>query len=306
MDLAALKIVTLVARHGSFAAAARVLDVDPSSVSRTVANVEAGLGLRLFQRSTRILSTTEEGANYIARIVPLLEEFDRAQEDARNVVNGPRGILKMTTSVSFAHVCVVPHLKAFTARYPDIALELLPIDANIDLVANNIDLAIRLAPAPAGDLISTRLMKTRYIVCASPAYVANHPVVKRPEDLQDHACLCFALPDYRTKWRFRQVGMDLIEVPISGHIVISNALSLRHAVLDDLGPALLPDWLIGPDIAAGKLVNLLPQHECAATDFDTGAWALYPSRSYLPNKVRVMIDFLRDRLTGVDASCRLE
>lgn len=294
----ALKTVTLVAQHGSFAAAARVLGVDPSSVSRTVANVEHDLGFRLFQRSTRTLSTTESGASYIAHIVPLLEEFDRAHDVANQIVGVPTGTLKLTTSVSFAHVCVVPFLKEFTAKYPEIALEILPTDANIDLIANDIDLAIRLAPAPSGNLISTKLVSTSYSVCAAPDYLSSGRAINRPEDVQEHECLCFALPDYRTKWRFRRGKGPVVEVPISGKIVISNALSLRRAALDGLGLALLPDWLIEDDLKAGRLVNPLPEYQCTATEFDTAAWALYPSRSFLPTKVRVMIDFLRKKLSG--------
>ena len=297
MELDALRISALVARHGSFAAVARVLDVDPSSVSRTVSNMETALGLRLFQRSTRTLRPTEEGAAFIARIAPLLEEFDRAHDAARRIAHGPSGTLKMTTSVSFAQICVVPHLSDFLDRYPDISVELLPSDANVDLVAENIDLAIRLAPAPKGDLISTRLRTTRYAVCASPAYVAAHPPVRTPDDLQKHDCLRFALPGYRTLWRFRAPGQDPTEVPISGRLVISNALALHRAARDGLGPALLPDWIVGADLQSGALVDLLPGHDCTATEFDTAAWALYPSRSYLPQKVRVMIDFLRQKLS---------
>ncbi len=293
MDIEALRIVTLVAQQGSFAAAARVLTVDPSSVSRTVAAVEADLGLRLFQRSTRSLSVTEEGEVYLARLVPLLEELDHAQDDARAVSRHPAGPVRLTTSVAFAHTCVVPHLADFTSRYSNISLEILPSDANLDLLANSIDLAIRLAPAPAGDLISTKLLDTRYRVVASPDYLANSDLLSVPADLQHHNCLRFALPDFRTRWRFRTAGEAPIEVPVSGNVIIANALSLRLAALDGLGPALLAGWLVNDDIAAGTLVDVFPDLECTATEFNTAAWVLYPSRSYLPRKVRVTIDFFR-------------
>lgn len=296
MDTEALKVVSLVARQGSFAAAARVLSVDPSSVSRTVAAVEADLGLRLFQRSTRSLSVTEEGAAYLARLVPLLEELDLAQDQAREVSRRPAGTLRLTTSVAFAHRCVVPHLARFAEQFPDISLELLPSDATLDLAANSVDLAIRLAPEPTGDLISTKLMDTRYHVVASPDYLGRHARISEPADLRDHHCLRFALPEFRTRWRFRQADKTQIEVPVSGKLIIANALSLRRAALDGLGPVLLANWLVKDDIADGALVDLFPDHDCTATEFDTAAWALYPSRSYLPQKVRVTIDFLREAL----------
>ena len=296
MDIEALRIVTLVAQQGSFAAAARALSVDPSSVSRTVAAVEANLGLRLFQRSTRSLSVTEEGEVYLARLVSLLEELDHAQDEARAVSRHPAGTVRLTASVAFAHKCIVPHLAEFTARYPDISLEILPSDANLNLAADSIDLAIRLAPEPSGDLISTKLMGTRYRVVASPQYLADSPPLSAPTDLQNHNCLRFALPEFRTRWRFRAEGEAVVEVPVFGKVIIANALSLRSAALDGLGPALLADWLVREDIKDGSLVDVFPNHDCTATEFETAAWALYPSRSYLPRKVRVTIDFLRQVL----------
>jgi DNA-binding transcriptional LysR family regulator len=296
MDTDLLKTVALVAQQGSFAAAARVLNVDPSSVSRAVANAEAALGLRLFQRTTRSLTVTEEGDIYLRRIAPLLEELDAAREAASHAQRAPSGTLKLTASVAFAHDCIVPHLATFHARYPQISVELLPSDANLDIAANGIDLAIRLGAAPTGDLISTRLLTTRYVVCASPAYLAAHPPIREPEDLKAHDCLRFALPEFRTRWRFRLHGGDTFEVPVTGHTIIANALSLRRAALDGLGPVLLADWLVGRDLEEGNLIDLFPEHDATATEFDTGAWALYPSRAFLPRKVRAMIDFLRKRL----------
>lgn len=296
MDIDALRTVSLVAQQGSLAAASRVLSVDPSSVSRTVAAVEAELGLRLFQRTTRSLSITEEGEAYLARIVPLLEELDHAHDAAREVTREPAGTLRLTTSVAFAHRCVVPHLAAFNERYPDISLEVLPSDANLDLAANSIDLAIRLAPEPTGDLISTKLMDTMYRVVASPGYLSRSAALSVPGDLQNHNCLRFALPEFRARWRFRASGESPTEVPVSGNVIIANALSLRRAALDGLGPALLADWLVRDDIANGSLVDVFPDIACTATEFDTAAWVLYPSRSYLPRKVRVTIDFLREVL----------
>ena len=296
MDTDLLKTVVLVAQQGSFAAAARVLNVDSSSVSRTVASVEAQLGLRIFQRTTRTLTITEEGELYLARVAPLIDEFEHAREAATQTLRGPSGTLKMTASVAFTHECIVPHLGDFHRQNPDVQVELLPSDAMVDIAANGIDLAIRLAPAPKGDLISTRLLRTRYRVCAAPGYVDSHPPITDPRDLADHDCLRFALPEFRTRWRFRRDDGQPVSAPIGGKIIIGNALSLRRAAVDGLGPVLLADWLVGRDLSDGRLIDLFPDYECTATEFDTGAWALYPSRSFLPRKVRAMIDFLRDRL----------
>ncbi|MBY5935285.1 LysR family transcriptional regulator [Tateyamaria omphalii] len=295
MDTAALRTLQLVARHQSFAAVARVLDVDPSSVSRTVAGVEAQLGLRLFQRSTRQLTLTEAGALYLDRIGPLLDDLDLARDAAAEISTQPSGHVRLTASVAFGQEVLVPQLAALRSALPEIVLELMLSDQTVDLVAGQIDLAIRLAPAPKGDLISARLMSTRYRVVAAPSYLQSHGAPAVPEDLADRHCLRMTLPEYRTEWRFRQGGVETV-VGVDGPLLISNALALRAAAREGLGPALLADWMTDGDLERGTLVDLFPQHEVTATTFDTGAWLLYPSRAYLPTKVRAVIDFLRGRL----------
>ncbi|WP_299745593.1 LysR family transcriptional regulator [uncultured Tateyamaria sp.] len=295
MDITALRTVQLVAHHQSFAAVARVLDVDPSSVSRTVAGIEGQLGLRLFQRSTRQLTLTEAGSVYLARIGPLLDDMDLARDAAAEVSTQPSGRVRLTASVAFGQEVIVPHLADLRAALPEIELELILNDQTIDLVAGQIDIAIRLAPAPKGDLISTRLRSTRYRVVASPDYLDQHGRPRKPEALTDHACLRMTLPDYRTEWRFRKNQTEKI-VGVTGPILISNALALRAAARNGLGPALLANWMTETDLAQGTLVDLFPDHDVTATTFDTGAWLLYPSRTYLPTKVRAVIDFLRARL----------
>lgn len=296
MDITALKTVLRVQTHGSIAGAARSLDMDPSSVSRIVAALEAELGIRLFQRTTRKLTVTEEGRAFLMRLEPLIEELDAAREDAIGLRGRPAGVLRLTASVAFADRVIVPLLPAFQARYPDISIDLQSSDANLDLVENGIDLAIRLAPAPKGDLVSTRLMSTRYRVVASPAYLQQHSPVKHPNDLGRLNCLRFALPGLQDTWTFRAEGSAAFDVPVSGNLMISNALALRRAVIMGMGVALSADWLIDDALKTGELVDLLPEYECAATVFDTAAWALYANRSYLPQKVRTMIDYLRQSL----------
>lgn len=296
MDTDALRIVALVAQHGSFAAAARIADLDPSSVSRIVAATEEALELRLFQRTTRRLTITEEGRIYLRRLVPLLEELDLAREEAGTARDTPTGTLRLTASVAFAYECIVPHLGAFRLRFPQITVELLPSDANLDIIGEGIDLAIRLAAAPSGDLVSTRLMRTRYRTCAAPGFLEAHGPIEDPRRLADIECIRFALPDFRTRWLFRRPGADVVEIPVGGRLLISNALALRRAAREGLGVGLLPDWLIARDLAEGRLVDLFPGHDCTATSFDTGAFALYPSRAFLPRKVRVAIDFFKEAL----------
>jgi DNA-binding transcriptional LysR family regulator len=308
MDLATLRVFVEVARRGGFAPVARDFDLDPSAVSRTVAALEDELGLRLFQRTTRRVALTEAGERYFAHVLPILEALERARDEAHEVSDEATGTLRMTASVGFGQACLVPLLGAFRARHPKLTVELLLTDANLDLVRERIDLAIRLGPQVDADFVGQRLFETRYRVCASPDYVRRRGLPASPEALSGHDCLRFALPDFRTRWRFRaeregreQHGRadgdagDVLEVPVHGSLMISSSLALRQCAIDGLGPALLADWLIGDDIAAGRLIDLCPRHRVTATDFDTGAWLLYPSRHYVPAKTRAMIAMLRER-----------
>ncbi len=294
MNLESLTIFAEVMRTGSFAEVARRRDVDPSSVSRVIAGLEGEIGVRLFQRTTRRLSPTEAGRVYFRRIEPLLGEIDRAAAEARDLTASPSGTLRLTASVAFGHAVVAPLLPALRSRHPALGLELILSDSTIDLVAEGIDLAIRLGPRPDADLIGTRLMPVRHRVCVSPGYVEASGRPDTPAGLAARDCLRFPFSGYRSMWRFRRPDGPTTDVPVDGTLVISNALALRRCCLDGLGPSLLADWLVGEDLAAGRLVDLFPDHDVTATEFDTAAWLLYPSRAYVPLKVRAVIDFLKE------------
>ncbi len=298
MELNNLELLIDVMRQGSFAAVARQRDLDPSSVSRAIAALEDDVGARLLQRTTRRLSLTEAGEVYLRRVEPLVQELARAKEEAVGVTGSPKGTLRLTSSVAFGQVCLLPLLEDFRQAYPELNLDLLMSDENLDLIEKRIDLAIRLAPSLEADVVGTRLRTTRYRIVASPAYLKASGPIDRPDELSSRDCLCFTLPDFRARWLFRDSKSLVTEVPVAGAVAMSSALGLRQAALRGLGPALLADWLIDAEVAAGRLVDLFPNYQVTATSFDTAAWLLYPSRAFLPGKVRVAIDFLKARLGG--------
>jgi DNA-binding transcriptional LysR family regulator len=298
MNTEALDLFAAVAKRGSFAAVAKDRNIDPSSVSRAIADLEAELGLRLFNRTTRSMTLTEAGDLYLARVEPLVEELVRARDAAAQMTGAPRGLLRLTASVTFGQMRIVPLLAEFRQNYPELQVECLFTDANVDLVADRIDLAVRLAPTVEGDLIAAKLMDTRYRVVASPAYLAAHPTLKEPAGLAAHRVLLFNIKAYRTRWLFRDASGREEAVPIAGDITLTPAGSLLTAALAGLGPALLPDWLVDDAIRDADLVDVFPNCLATATTFNTAAWLVYPSRAYLPNKVRVMADFLRVKLGG--------
>ena len=295
METGLLRVFLDVVNRGGFAAVARDANVDPSSISRAIATLESELGGRLFQRTTRKLTLTEAGESFLARVGPLVEELERAREEVASIGSAPTGTLRLSASVAFGQICLVPFLPAFRRAFPRLRLELLLTDTNVDLIADRVDLAIRLAPSYRGDVVGSKLFATRYRIAASPAYLAREGTPKKPGDLSARSCLLFPLPGFRDRWLFRR-GTVLEEVPVQGNLILSTALALRSAALDGLGPVLLADWHLDDDIAQGRLVDLFPHHEVTATTFDTAAWLLYPSRNHLPHKVRATIEFLRKHL----------
>ena len=187
----------------------------------------------------------------------------------------------------------MPLLPKFQARYSDLTVDLLLTDAVVDLLTERIDLAVRLGILADSTLMAQRLMPTHYVVCASPAYLKRAGQLQHPQDLAHHNCLLFPLAGFRTRWLFKNKQGQLSEVPVAGKTMISNAIALQQCAIAGMGVALLPNWLVDADRQAGILVNVFPDYEVTATDFNTAAWLVYPSRAYVPAKVRGFVDFLK-------------
>lgn len=296
MDLQQLRTFAAVVDEGSFAGAARALDLAPSQVTRAVSALEVTLGARLLQRTTRKVALTEAGATYLDRVRPLLADFDHAADELRSATGAVRGTVRVTASVAFGQAVLVPLLPALHAEYPGLEVDLLLTDAVVDVIAQRIDVALRLGPAVDSSLVGLRLKPVRFRVVASPGYLRKHGRPRTPTDLAACDCLRFPLPGYRTQWTLRDREGRIESVAVRGWLVMSSALALHRAALDGLGPALLGDWLTDADLAAGRLVDLFPKHEATATNFDSAVWLLYASREHVPHRARVFVDFVKQRL----------
>jgi DNA-binding transcriptional LysR family regulator len=299
VDTDSLKIAADIVRAGNFAAVARERGVEPSSISRAISALEASLGFRLFQRSTRKVALSEAGSLYLSRIEAALSDLDAAREEARALSEGPTGVLRLTASVTFGMKMIAPLLPELRAALPRVALELELTDQKLDLVADRIDLAVRLAPSYRADVIGVKAFDVRYRVCAAPSYLASARPIERPADLAQHRCVLFTLPEFRSRWLFRDKAGAVTEAKVGGDLVMSTALAIRVATLQGLGPALLPHWLVSNDLKTGGLVDLFPEFDVAATDFTTAAWLLYPSRRHMPLKTRAALDFFKARLRSL-------
>ena len=298
MDLSVLQIFVEVFRRGSFAAVADVRGVAPSSISRAIAGLEKELGGKLFQRTTRRLSPTEAGALYYDRVESLVGELEGASQLVREASEQVQGELRILAPVSFALQNLVPLLPELAERHPQLRFDLRLTDALLDLVDERIDVAIRLGPLQDSRLIARRLAPMRSAIAASPAYLERHGRPRKPEDLGAHECLLLDMPGFSQRWRFRDAVGQERAVTVSGRLLTSNAIALKDCALAGLGVILQARWILGRELRQGTLVDLFPDYEVTAATFDNSAFILYPSRSFLPRKVKVFISYLHEKFAA--------
>ena len=295
MDVSTLKMFVEVMRRRSFTEVAKTDRMAPSSVSRAIASLETELGTRLFQRSTRKLEPTEAGLRYFERIAPLLEELTEAGMMVADSVGRPRGTLRVSAPTVFGQMFLVPVVAELHRKYPDLRIELLLNDAYVDLVGERIDVAIRLGSLSDSSYIARRVRTIRYYICASPEYLKRQGTPTAPQELARHECLLFPRGEYSLSWLFRDAADNVEEVQIDGRCLITSSESIRQCALSGMGVALLPDWLVEPDIESGTLQALFDDYEVTATDYNSGIWILQPSRTYVPLKARVFVERLLGR-----------
>ena len=297
-SLAPMRHFVATVRGGSFSEAARQLGCTPSAVSRQVGALEADLGVRLFTRTTRRLSLTEAGATLFEQSQRILGEIDDMAESVRAVDSRPRGPLAVTAPIVYGRLHLAPLLPAFIERYPEVRVNLVLSDAVVDLLENDIDVAVRIAALPDSSLIARRLASVRRVICASPAYLARRGVPETPAELSNHDCLPFRFHTAANVWRSGsniwrlQGGEGVEEVSVGGPFTANNADALVTAALAGLGFILVPTWLVAGHLRDGRLRPVLSGYEVSPSDLETAIFAVYPSGRFLSPKIRAFIDFL--------------
>jgi DNA-binding transcriptional LysR family regulator len=296
MDLSALQVFVDVIRRGSFAAVARNRRTAPSSISRTIATLERELSVRLFQRSTRKLVLTAAGQRFFDRIGPLVGELETAASMVADETEQVAGRLRITAPVTFGQVALVPLLPELARVYPALSFDLLLTDAIIDLAADRIDVALRLATLDDSSHVATRLFAMRFVVCASPAYLAAAGTPQRPANLADHDGVLLTGPGLPARWQFRDRRGRITDASPRPRLAISNVLALCDCAAAGMGITCVPFWAATRYLRDRSLTALFAGYEVTATSFAAAAWLIYPSRSYLPLKVRRFVDFVGPRL----------
>lgn len=293
MDLIDVGVFVEAARAGSLAAAARRLGIAPMAASRRLAALEQEVGARLVHRTTRALSLTAEGEAFLPHAQAMLEDQTAALAAIRPSSAGASGILRVTASAPFGRKMVAPMIPAFMRANPDLQVDLQVTDAITDIVASGVDLAIRIAVLRDNSLIARRLDANPRKLYASPAYLAEHGAPKILADLADHQCLAITGVSH---WTF-MTGDKPVQQRVAGRFTASGVETLHMACLGGVGIAMLSDWNIREDVAAGRLVEV-PLADAVLESWSI--WAVYPSARLVPAKTRLFIDTLARHLTGGD------
>lgn len=293
-SLNAIRLFAATVDAGSFSETGRRLGIAPSSVSRQVAALEDSVGARLLQRTTRKLNLTEAGRLYHQRIARILAELDEASAAVSDLESAPRGVLHVNGPCAFGVRHITPAIPQFLARFPQVRVELTLTDNFVDLVEAGADVAVRVGELEDSSLVARRLARNRRILCASPDYLARAGVPERPQDLASHNCLIYTRHHGNVVWKLGGAEGP-VEVRVDGNLRTNNTEAVHAAVIRGLGVALLPTWLVGQEVQAGVLAEVLGDYQAASGALDTGIHALYPAHRHLSSKVRAFVDFLVER-----------
>ncbi len=282
-----MKTFTAVVEAGSFVGAMDATGLSKPAVSRHVTELEAHLGTRLLQRTTRRLSVTGEGQAFYQRCKEILLAVEEAEAEMGSSAAQAQGLLRIGAPQTFGALHLAALWGRFAAENPQVTLDIVLSDRVVDLVEEGYDLVIRIARLPDSSLVSRMLARTRMVLCASPAYLAAHGAPSHPDELAQHDVISYTYWSSGDVWNFRGPKGD-VAVRTHSRIHANNGDTCRAAALAHQGIILQPDFLVDEDLRSGALKELMPEFRAA----ELGIYAVYPTRKQLPLKVRRLVDFL--------------
>jgi DNA-binding transcriptional LysR family regulator len=290
--LSAIRTFVEIADQGSLTRAAEMLDLSRAMVSRHLESLERWLGARLLHRTTRRVSLSDAGLEALPRLRQMLELAADLQAVSGARRAEPRGKLRISTSLSFAISCLTEAIVDFQSRHPHVEVEILTVDRAVDLVAERIDLAVRITNRLDEGVVARRLATCRSVLCASPAYLKRRGQPARPEELRSHDCITHAFGT-RAEYRLSQAGR-LTALRVKGPLSGNETAVIRQAALAGAGIVMLPTYFVGEELLRGTLVRVLPDHEPEPL----GIHAVHLSRQHQPLPLKLLIEFLAERFGG--------
>jgi DNA-binding transcriptional LysR family regulator len=288
--LAAMETFVCVVETGSFSAAARRLNIGQPAVSKTIAHLEKRLAVSLLLRSTRGLTPTEAGLAFFERAKRALEEADEADNAARGIASGLSGNLRISAAVTFGRLHIVPQLGPFLDQHPQLNIDLMLDDRNINLVEEGIDVALRMGQLTDSGLTARKIADCRRVVLGTPAYFARHGEPSCPADLSKHQAVVYNLGSGST-WQFAK-GTEKQSVILSGRLRVSAAEGVREAVLADQGLTIASEWMFARELASGAVKRVM--HDWTLPDLDL--WAVFPTGRMASAKARAFVEYVQGLL----------
>ena len=279
-----------VVEHGGFSAAARHLQITTSAVSRHVSRLESHLGGRLLQRTTRSISLTELGAEVYAACLRMLSEAREIHALAGTYSARPNGVIRVSAPVVFGQTCLAQLLPEFLARNPEVDIRLSLVDRPIDLVEEGVDLAIRISNELAPGLVARTLCEMRYVLVATPQYLATAGTLSHPSDLESHQCIYLGYANFGQRWTMRK-KKEQITVEVPTRLSINNSAAILAAVEAHGGIGLMPDFTAAAGLASGRVVKVLSKWEMLEP-YAGKIYAVYVPGRHIALKMRAFIDFL--------------
>jgi DNA-binding transcriptional LysR family regulator len=289
--LTAMKVFVNVVETGSFSAASERMDLSRAAASKYVSQLESHLGGRLLNRTTRHVSLTESGRLYYERCREILHSLEDADGEVTGLAQEPRGTLRISTPTNFASLHLVPLVARFTRDFPDVKVDMMSNDRMVDLVDEGYDLAIRITNNVDPNLIARRLARCRHVIVAAPDYLAGKPALNTPEDLKQHDCLVYT-HTVGGIWPFTRDGKDH-SVKVDHVFRSNNPDVLVEAAASGMGVSMMPTFMASDGIRRGVLRPVLEDYET----MEVQIYAVYASRRFLPAKIRVFIDYLKEHIT---------
>lgn len=287
LDLQQVSSFLAVVRAGSFVGGAEATGLSKAAVSRHIADLEQQVGVRLLHRTTRRLSLSEDGQRFHSRALELVASWVELESETASSGGEATGLLRINAPLTFGNLHLAPLWPRFIAAHPRVSLDVTLNDRVVDLVDEGYDVAIRVTRQLDPQLIGRRLASTRIVLCAAPDYLAMHGTPTHPRELADHQVLAYSYWAAGDDWRFTGPEGE-VSVRVSPRIHTNSGDTCRAAALEGQGIVLQPDFLVGPDINNGTLVELMPQYR----SIELGIFAVYATRKHLPMKTRRLIDFL--------------
>lgn len=295
--MAAMETYISVVEAGSFSAAAKRLKLGQPAVSKSIAQLEERLGVRLLLRSTRGLTATDAGLQFYEHAKRAIEEVELAEQVVRDASSSLSGTLRVSAAVTFARLHILPGLKQFMSRHPNLQIDIILDDRTIDLMEQGVDVALRMGALDDSTMTARRISRSRRVVVGTPTYFAEAGTPHTPADLSQHQAIVYSLRGGNESWSFSQNGKETAVV-VSGRVSVSAAEGIRAAVLGDMGIAVASEWMFSPEIADGSVITVLGDWELPEVDL----WAVFPAGRLVSAKARAFVAFVEEVLGAPSAS----